>query len=141
MTSGGAGNGAALLFSNSVVGMKLVALRSFVYASRHLIPGDDFDTKSERDAKVLVGARKARLERAPVDLPPPPPAVAEQIKQAFPPAAAPAPAETSAPGATDATDDLKSLRAEYESVIGKKPFGGWNAEQLRAKITEAKAAD
>lgn len=36
-----------------------------------------------------------------------------------------------------ADDDLKALRAEYAEKIGKKPFGGWDAETLRAKIAEA----
>lgn len=31
-------------------------------------------------------------------------------------------------------DDLKALREEYEFKLGKKPFPGWNAETLRAKM-------
>lgn len=34
----------------------------------------------------------------------------------------------------DPGDDLAALRAEYERVIGKKPFGGWKADTLRQKI-------
>lgn len=33
-------------------------------------------------------------------------------------------------------DDLKPLRADYVAKFGKKPFGGWGAEALRAKIAE-----
>ena len=35
-------------------------------------------------------------------------------------------------------DDITSLRAEYQDVVGKKAFHGWSAEALRAKIAEAK---
>lgn len=34
-------------------------------------------------------------------------------------------------------DDLTELRAEYERAVGKRPFHGWDAETLRAKIAEA----
>lgn len=37
-------------------------------------------------------------------------------------------------------DDVAALRAEYESKLGKKPFMGWDAETLKAKIAEAGAA-
>ena len=37
----------------------------------------------------------------------------------------------------DDADDLAALRAEYQDVIGKKPFNGWDAATLRAKIAEA----
>lgn len=40
--------------------------------------------------------------------------------------------ETDAPEA-----ELSDLRAEYERVFGKKPFGGWKADKLREKIAEA----
>lgn len=36
-------------------------------------------------------------------------------------------------------DDLSFLRAEYQRVIGKRPFNGWKADELRAKIAAAKA--
>ena len=34
-------------------------------------------------------------------------------------------------------DDLPALRAKYEKVVGKKPFMGWKAPELREKIAEA----
>lgn len=50
--------------------------------------------------------------------------------------AAPAPAPVVvAPGA----DDMAALRAEYQAVVGKRPFLGWGAETLREKIAAAKA--
>lgn len=33
--------------------------------------------------------------------------------------------------------DLAALRKEYEAKVGKRPFMGWDADTLRAKITEA----
>lgn len=41
------------------------------------------------------------------------------------------------PAAPDQDDDLSALRAEYQEVVGKRPFHGWDAETLRAKISEA----
>lgn len=37
-----------------------------------------------------------------------------------------------------AMDEIATLRAEYERVIGKRPFMGWDEATLRAKIAEAK---
>ena len=34
-------------------------------------------------------------------------------------------------------DDLAGLRKEYEAKVGKRPFMGWDAATLTAKITEA----
>lgn len=34
-------------------------------------------------------------------------------------------------------DELTSLREEYQAVIGKRAYHGWDAETLRQKITEA----
>lgn len=33
-------------------------------------------------------------------------------------------------------EDLEVLRAEYTDKVGKKPFHGWDAEQLKEKIAE-----
>lgn len=37
-------------------------------------------------------------------------------------------------------DDLTHLRKEYQEVVGKRAFNGWDAETLKAKIAEAKDA-
>lgn len=34
---------------------------------------------------------------------------------------------------------LSALRAEYQEVVGKRPFHGWDADTLREKIAEARA--
>lgn len=36
-------------------------------------------------------------------------------------------------------DDIKTLREEYQRVIGRKPFNGWDADTLRQKIAAALA--
>jgi hypothetical protein len=36
--------------------------------------------------------------------------------------------------AETAVDETAALRAEYERVIGKRPFMGWDAAKLREKI-------
>lgn len=37
----------------------------------------------------------------------------------------------------EAPDELSALRAEYQEVVGKRAFHGWDAETLRQKIAEA----
>lgn len=37
-------------------------------------------------------------------------------------------------------DEITLLRAEYERVLGKRPFMGWDESKLREKIAEAEAA-
>ena len=42
-------------------------------------------------------------------------------------------------GEPDEKAELAALRAEYERTVGKKPFGGWKADELRKRIAEASA--
>lgn len=42
-------------------------------------------------------------------------------------------------GSKSAGGDLAAVRAEYTSVTGKRPFNGWDADTLRAKIAEKRA--
>ena len=32
------------------------------------------------------------------------------------------------------TEDLKALRAEYQTKLGKRPFSGWGAEELKRRM-------
>lgn len=34
--------------------------------------------------------------------------------------------------------DIKELRAEYQKVVGKRAFNGWDADTITAKIAEAR---
>ena len=36
--------------------------------------------------------------------------------------------------AVEQTDDVKALRAEYQAKFNKKPFHGWDASALKAKL-------
>lgn len=33
--------------------------------------------------------------------------------------------------------DIKDLREQYQEIIGKRPFPGWDADELRKRIDEA----
>lgn len=37
--------------------------------------------------------------------------------------------------------DMSALRAEYISVFGKRPFMGWDAAELRARIRRGRTED
>ena len=39
----------------------------------------------------------------------------------------------------DGEDALTELRAEYQSVVGKRAYHGWDEEALREKIAQAQA--
>lgn len=97
---------------------ELIAKKTFVYASRRLIPGQDFHTKTARDAKILIALGKARAKRVPGTIPPPPAELAAKIGEG----------------------DMKALRAEYQELTGKRAFHGWDAPTLRAKIGAAAAS-
>lgn len=45
-----------------------------------------------------------------------------------------------APAPAPAPVDITALRAEYESLTGKKPYMGWDAPTLSAKIAEKRAS-
>jgi hypothetical protein len=47
-------------------------------------------------------------------------------------------AEGTAPVARN-LPDIHQVRADYERVVGKRPFNGWNAEQLFEKIAAARS--
>lgn len=43
------------------------------------------------------------------------------------------------PAPEPAQDDTAALRAEYEAMLGKKPFMGWDADELRKRMASAGA--
>jgi len=100
----------------------LIAIKSMTYATRRLLPGDPFQAKPT-DARILVGIKKAREDRQPGTIAPPPPLVTKQIAEAVT-------ANTSA-------DEMRALRDEFERVIGTKPLNFWKADTLREKIAAA----
>lgn len=140
--------------------VKLKAVKGLTYNTRRLLPGDVFEARP-RDARVLLATRKVQAVREPVDLAPPPPAVAEKIAKAAasvrkpttlidepyagespPPSQEPALQTASAvgamtteqmPNAAAPESDLAAARTEYERVSGKKAFNGWDVATLQAK--------
>lgn len=36
-------------------------------------------------------------------------------------------------------EELSDLRAEYQEVVGKRPYHGWDAGEIRARIEEAES--
>lgn len=90
----------------------LIATKALTYRTRRLVAGDLFEARP-RDARLLVAIGKARDA-----------AVGAQ------PVRKPAPAANTA---------VAPLRAEYERVVGKKPFNGWDAATLQEKIAAAKS--
>lgn len=45
-----------------------------------------------------------------------------------------------APKARKPVEDMAALRKEYQEIVGKRAFNGWDAATLKAKIAEAKDA-
>lgn len=92
--------------------MRLIAEKNMRYSTRRLLPGDEFEA-SRRDGRLLVALGRARLAPPVVDTPP---------------AVEPVP--------DDGPDDIADLRVAYQERFGKRPFMGWDADALRAKIAE-----
>lgn len=43
--------------------------------------------------------------------------------------------------APESTDRLKELRAEYQALVGKRPFPGWDEAELERRMAEHKPAE
>ncbi len=99
--------------------MKLVAIKSFVYNTRRLLAGDEFEPRKPIHGTLLIAAKKARELRAPGKVSAPPASLSQKV------AVKPADAE------------IAAARAEYQAVFGKRPFMGWDGLTLRAKMAEA----
>lgn len=89
--------------------VKIIATQRIPYGKRRYEAGEEIDCASEKDARLLVGIGKAKFAGAgsPTDLP-------ARAKPA---------------------DDIASLRQAYETVVGKRPFTGWTAQELRGRMT------
>lgn len=103
---------------------KMIALKPFTYATRALRAGQDFITKTDRDARILEAIGKATRKREAGRIDPPPPDLAKKIAAAV-----------QVDGV--AGDDLAALRAEYKTATGKRAFHGWDAAELRSRIAKA----
>ncbi len=103
--------------------MKLIAIKSFTYKTRRLLAGDEFETRSRVEGKVWIGAKKAREMREPGKVLPPPASMVARIVPAKP-----------------VDDEIVATRAEYQATVGKRPYMGWGADTVRAKMAEALAS-
>lgn len=104
----------------------MIALKPFTYATRALRAGQHFATKTDRDARILIAIGKATRLREAGTIAPPPPELKQKIEQVAKAAKVEDPA----------AEDLAALRAKYKEITGKKPFHGWNVEDLQAKIAK-----
>lgn len=117
---------------------KLIANKGLRYATRRMMAGDEFEANN-RDARVLVAIGKARHARVPGAVDAPPAAVLHKVKNV-----ADQTGQARGGGKASAPDGdkeaLNKLRADYQALVGKKPFAGWKADELQRRIDEALAS-
>lgn len=87
--------------------MKLVSKSRMTYGTRRLAAGDEFDATNSH-GRLLLALGKATV--------PGPAKKTPKVQQ---------------------HNEITLLRAEYERIYGKKPFGAWKEDKLREKIAEA----
>lgn len=123
---------------------QMTATKMLSYDNRRLVPGEDFVARSHRDMKVLLATRKAKVKRLAGEVSAPPEALTAKIEVMVvppndlnPPLTPPNDLNPPQPPAYD----LAAARAEYEAKLGKRPYYGWDIEQLREKIAAAPSED
>lgn len=109
--------------------MRLIAEKNMRYSTRRLLPGDEFEA-SRRDGRVLVAIGRARLAPPEADA-----ATAGADEVAEMSASTPVP-DGIIPVIEENLEDIADLRVAYQERFGKRPFMGWDADALRAKIAE-----
>lgn len=118
---------------------RLIATKNMSYATRALRAGDEFNA-SPSDARILIALGRASEVPA---------ALAKVTEQGFkvppPPIVHASTTQSAGDDHTDDTDDaddnpLKALRAEYQEVVGKRAFPGWDETELRRRMAEHKDA-
>lgn len=122
--------------------------RDHDYKDRQLRAGETVELP-RRDAALLVATRKATkgklVDLAPLDEPNLSPVLPDDPQ---PPPTPPArdPLDHDGDGhkggspLVTADDAIRALRSEYATVLGKNPFNGWGADELRERIAAHKAA-
>lgn len=105
---------------------KMIAARSMTYGTRRLQAGEAFEAP-RRDARLLAAMGRAKTVEV------------EEAGSQEPRDPLDHDSDGRKDGSESGGDALKALRAEYHDVVGKRPFAGWDADTLRAKIDEAKA--
>ena len=148
--------------------MKLIAQKPFSYATRRLLPNDEFEATAAH-GRLLVAIGKARESDARVKgkLAPPSKKLTKKVSKAAPARKVePKPERTAAAAgeavgamttetvrpatkakadepaalATAPEDDLAALRQQYKDKFGKSPFMGWSVATLQDKLAEKPAS-
>lgn len=118
--------------------VKMVALDRMRYGTRRLLAGDTFEAPAA-EARVWTALKKAKEAplRPPAALSKPPAALVKKVpkKNEEPQPVAEQPDEVAAVIAE--ADTLAATREEYQVKLGKRPFHGWDVEELRRRISEA----
>jgi hypothetical protein len=117
---------------------KLTATKAMSYATRRLLPGDEFVARN-RDARLLVAIDKARYSEAAPERSAKPTRKHDAVDHD---ADGRKVGVRKTPVDKDPVDKekLAKLRADYQEVIGKKPFARWDAAELQKRIDEALAS-
>jgi hypothetical protein len=100
--------------------MKLVVTKPLTYGTRHMVAGDVFEPQKKNHGVALLASKKVK-----------------KLPARRPGKIAPPPAELAAKVRATPEEELSALRAEYADRIGRRPFAGWDAATLRAKIDAA----
>ena len=116
----------------------MIATKRMSYNHRMLRPGDGFSAPP-RIARAFELIGKAKPGRVPGALPPLPPTLAKGAKRdPFDHDNDGAPGGSTKPEGD--REEINALRAEYKDTLGKRPFPGWDADELRRRIAEAAAS-
>lgn len=103
-------------------------------ANRALKAGDEFRA-SKRDGDLLVRLGRAELKPAAFKVPPPP----KPVKAAVTTPESEASGEQ--PDPAEQPDPLAVARDDYERIVGKRWFHGWDESELRRRIAEHESGD
>lgn len=112
------------------------ATKRLRYRTRMIVPGEAFQA-TPGDARLLIAVKKAKTaDRVVGEIAAPPKGVADKFK-AFDPDGNGDPGGSSKPAPDP---ELPALRAEYTEKLGRRPFPGWDADELRRRMAEADAS-
>ena len=107
--------------------MKLIATKKMTYATRHLVAGDPFEA-SDRDARVLIGIRKAKVAEAKLS------GRTRKVLVAEAPAPVPvSPTPSPPPPPSNDGDEIARLR-KTARLLGVVVDKRWGSQTLRDRI-------
>lgn len=118
--------------------VKMVALDRMRYGTRRLLAGDTFEAPAA-EAKVWMLLKKAKEApaRPPAALAKPPAALVKKVPKKNEEPQPPVVAEPEVAAVIEEADTLAATREEYQVKLGKRPYHGWDVEELRRRISEA----